>query len=120
MTQKNRLEGKRLLIVDDESDVLDTLQDVLPMCEIKTATSFQEARKLLETEAFDIAILDIMGVRGYALLGLANEKNVIAVMLTGYALDPRNIVKSYREGAASYVPKDKMAEIETFLNATDP
>lgn len=116
MTQKNRLEGKRILIVDDEPDVLETLQDMLSMCEIREASTFQDARELLETEPFDIAVLDIMGVRGYSLLGMANEKNVIAVMLTGYALDPRNIVKSYREGAASYVPKDKMGEIDTFLN----
>jgi len=116
LTQKNRLEGKRILIVDDEPDVLETLQDMLSMCEIREASTFQDARELLETEPFDIAVLDIMGVRGYSLLGMANEKNVIAVMLTGYALDPRNIVKSYREGAASYVPKDKMGEIDTFLN----
>ena len=109
------LNDKRILIVDDEPDVLETLEETLSMCETTRAASFDEARELLEKQSFDIAILDIMGVGGYSLLGLANKKNVIPVMLTGHALDPRNIVKSYRKGAASYVPKDEMAHIEMFL-----
>jgi len=30
-------------------------------------------------------------------------------------LSPENVVKSFKEGAASYVPKDEMANIATFL-----
>jgi len=37
-------------------------------------------------------------------------------MLTAHALSPENIVKSYRQGAASYVPKEQMTQIATFLN----
>lgn len=35
-------------------------------------------------------------------------------MLTAHALSPENTVKAYHEGAASYVPKDKIAEITTY------
>ena len=56
------LKGKRILIVDDEPDVLDTLEDLLSMCEVVKATSFEEAKKQLETQSFDMAVLDIMGV----------------------------------------------------------
>jgi len=31
---ENLLEGKKLLIVDDEPDVLDTLEELLPMCRV--------------------------------------------------------------------------------------
>ena len=41
----NWLAHKRLLIVDDEPDVLETLEDLLPMCELVTATSFEDAHK---------------------------------------------------------------------------
>jgi hypothetical protein len=62
-----------------------------------------------------MAILDIMGVNGYKLLELCNQKRVIGVMLTAYAMTPEDIKKSYENGAASFVPKEKMADITTYL-----
>jgi len=115
MADEGMLEGKKVLIVDDEPDVLETLEDLLPMCEVTKATSFDEGKDLLETQYFDMAILDIMGVDGYKLLEIAKEREVIAVMLTAHALSPENTVRSYKEGAASYIPKEEMANITTFL-----
>ena len=115
MAEKDLLEGKRILLVDDEPDVLDTLADLLPMCETVKASNFKAAKDYLESEHFDLAILDIMGVEGYQLLEIANQRQVTAVMLTAHALSPENIVKSYKEGAASYLPKEEMVNIATFL-----
>jgi DNA-binding response OmpR family regulator len=84
MAEKKLLDGKRVLAVDDEHDVLDTLLDLLPMCKVVTASSFEEARGLLESQQFDLAILDIMGVNGYGLLDIATRKNIPAVMLTAH------------------------------------
>jgi hypothetical protein len=39
--KENILEGKTILAVDDEQDVLDTLNDLLPMCKMTTATTFK-------------------------------------------------------------------------------
>ncbi|MGD9199865.1 MAG: response regulator, partial [Desulfobacterales bacterium] len=116
MADKDRLEGKRILLVDDEPDVLDTLVDLLPMCETVKASHFKAAKDYLESEYFDLAILDIMGVEGYHLLEIANQRDVTAVMLTAHALSPENVVKSYKEGAASYLPKEEMVNIASFLN----
>ena len=113
---KDRLEGKKILIVDDEADILETLSEILSMCYVRKTSTYEEARKLLESEHFDIAILDIMGVDGYKLLEIANQKKVIAVMLTAHALSVKDTVKSFKEGAASYVPKEQMSNISTFLN----
>jgi DNA-binding NtrC family response regulator len=115
MTEKRLLDGKRILIVDDEPDVLESLKELLPMCDVVTASTFETAKEILESQNFDIAILDIMGVKGYRLLEIANKRKVIAVMLTAHALSPENTVKSFKEGAASYVPKDEMVNIATFL-----
>ena len=112
---KELLNGKRILAVDDEPDILASLVALLDMCEVVTASDFKTAEHLLKTRAFDIAVLDIMGVDGYKLLDLAWEKNVIPVMLTAQALNPENIVKSFKSGAASFVPKDKLEIIEGFL-----
>jgi len=115
MTDKDLLDGKNILIVDDEADVLETLAELLSVCDITKAASFNEARELLETRHFDIAILDIMGVGGYKLLKIATEQKVMAVMLTANALSPEDTVKSYLEGASYYIPKEEMATINTFL-----
>lgn len=109
------LYGKRVLIVDDEPDVLETLVQLLSMCRVREASSFEEAKKLLEKEPFDIAVLDIMGVDGYKLLEISKKEDLIPVMLTAHALSPDNIVKSFKGGAASYLPKEQMANIAEFL-----
>ncbi|MFO7785387.1 MAG: response regulator [Thermodesulfobacteriota bacterium] len=110
------LEYKRILIVDDELDVLETLEDVLDMCDVVKAQSFEEAKEILETQYFDIAILDIMGVDGYQLLEIANQRGVLAVMLTAHALSPEDTVKSFKKGAALYVPKEKLNDMPQYLN----
>jgi DNA-binding NtrC family response regulator len=116
MSEYDYLEGKQILIVDDEPDVLDSLEDLLSMCEVTKASNFQDAKEYLQTQYFDIAVLDIMGVEGYDLLEIANENKITAAMLTAHALSPENLVKSYKEGAASYLPKEEMINIASFLN----
>jgi len=116
IVRKGLLDGKRILVVDDEVDVLDTLVQLLSNCKVVTASTFDDAKRLIESEHFDLAILDIMGIDGFGLLKQAKDKNVISVMLTAHALSPEYALKAYREGAASYVPKDEMANIETYLN----
>ena len=113
---KTLLDGQRILIVDDEPDVLETLKDLLYECDVVTASSFLDARDLLTTQYFDIAILDIMGVDGYKLLEIANKQKVIAVMLTAHALSPEDTTRSFKEGAASFVPKEEMTNIVIYLN----
>jgi len=112
----NLLQGKIVLIVDDERDVLETLEELLHMCEVAKASTFEQAKLALETQAFDIAVLDIMGVDGYKLLEIARNRKVIPVMLTAHALSPDHTISSYKRGAALYVPKDKIANIADYLN----
>ena len=115
MKQEELLTGKKILVVDDEPDILDTVEDLLPMCEVVKASTFEEAKRLLETQDFDIAILDIMGVDGYELLKIAKKKNIIAVMLTAHSLTVQDTKKSFELGAASFIPKDKIMDIAVFL-----
>ncbi len=115
MSDNSLLEGKKILIVDDEPDVLDALEEILDMCDVSKASTFEEAKELLEKNDFDMAILDIMGVDGYKLLHIAKRRKITAVMLTAHALSPDNLVKSIKEGADSYLPKEEMKNITTFL-----
>lgn len=113
------LEGKHILAVDDEPDILAVLEDEIkescPTCQIEKATTYEQAAELIKTKTYDIVILDIMGVRGFDLLELAVKKDLRVGMLTAHALSPEALKKSHDLGARAYLPKDKLGEILPFL-----
>jgi len=45
ITDNTLLYGKRILIVDDEPDILETLEDLLSECEVAKASNFLEAKE---------------------------------------------------------------------------
>jgi DNA-binding NtrC family response regulator len=116
MTKRNLLEGKKVLVVDDEPDILDTVAELLSLCRVTKAQDFHSAKELLEKEPFDMVILDIMGVRGYDLLEVATARNMTTVMLTANAMSPKNVEKSQKKGAAFFIPKEKISDIALYLN----
>lgn len=105
------LQDKRILVVDDEPDVLDTVVDVLETSQVVTARSFEEARDRIAAESFDLVILDIMGVNGFALLEACREKKLPAAMLTAHAINVESINLSVKLGAVSFVPKEELARL---------
>ena len=115
MATDDILKGKKILIVDDEADILEILKLFLEQCDIETASNFEEAKELLENNTYDVAILDIMGVRGFELLAVANATKTPALMLTAHGLNPDNLVKAIQDGTKSYIPKEKMNEIDVYL-----
>ncbi|HBF42078.1 MAG TPA: response regulator [Desulfobacteraceae bacterium] len=115
MDPKKILKDKKILIVDDEEDILDFLAEILDMCTIDRASTFEGAKELLENNFYHIAILDIMGVRGYELLEIAINKEIPALMLTAHALSKENLKKSFEKGASYYVPKDEISKIDVFI-----
>ena len=116
MADTSLLQDKKVLVVDDEQDILEVMKETLSMCRIVTAANFEDAKELLETQYFDLAVLDIMGVDGYGLLRICTQKKIPAVMLTAHAFNPPNLVRSIREGAAGYLPKEEISRIAEFLN----
>ena len=115
MDPQKILKGIRILIVDDEEDILETLTELLDICKVDRASTFEEAKELLETNIYHVAILDIMGVRGYELLEIANKRGIPALMLTAHALSKNNLKKSFEKGASYYVPKDEINKIDVFV-----
>jgi DNA-binding response OmpR family regulator len=115
METKTLLQGKTVLIVDDEPDILDVLTELLSVCRIDRAPTFETAKKLLETEHYDAVVLDIMGVKGFELLEIVKQKEIPALMLTAKALNKESLKKSAQEGASYYVPKEEMGKIAVFV-----
>ena len=115
MNADSPLKDKLILIVDDESDVLDILEEMLDTCKIHRATDYDTALKHLDNNTYDAVILDIMGVNGFELLKKAVSMGFPAIMLTAHALTPEALKKSIKLGAVSFLPKEKMSEIRLFL-----
>jgi CheY-like chemotaxis protein len=113
------LDGKTILAVDDEPDVLSVLEEEIlraaPTCKFEIATTYEEAAKKLESQSYDVVILDIMGVRGFDLLDLAVKKNLRVCMLTAHALTPEALKRSFEMKARAYLPKEKLGEVVPFL-----
>ncbi len=111
LSTEDIIKDQKILIVDDEPDILETIEELLDMCSLDTAPTFEAAKKLLSQNKYDLAILDIMGIQGYDLLDLAKQKGIPALMLTAHALTPENLKESIEKGADAYVPKDELANI---------
>ncbi len=115
------LNGKSILAVDDEPDVLQVLKDEIlsaaPKCVLNTATSYGEATELFVSFTFDLAVLDIMGVRGFDLLRVATMRTypVPTVMLTAHAFSPDSLRKSIELGARAYLPKESLGMVVPVL-----
>lgn len=115
MTVESPLKNKVVLVVDDEPDVLETVEEELDMCLLHKATDYDTAQQYLISYTYDIVILDIMGVNGFELLRTSVSREFPTVMLTAHALSPESLKKSIRLGAVSFLPKEKMSELKSFL-----
>ncbi len=112
------LNGKRILAVDDETDVLETLEDLLdgyPGLILDQASDYETGYHLLRSWTYDAVILDIMGVRGYDLLNAAVHLKFPTVMLTAHAFSAEGLKRSITLGAKAYIPKERMTDIPAFL-----
>ena len=116
---KSILNGKMILAVDDEPDVLTVLEEEIkeacPNCTFDKAATYKEAAERMASWTYELVILDIMGVRGFDLLELAVAHNFPVVMLTAHALNPEALKRSIKMGARAYLPKEKLGEIVPFL-----
>jgi PAS domain S-box-containing protein len=116
-----RLDGLRVLVVDDEPDTLEMLKAGLGRCgaEVATAGSAAEALAMLSESPPDLLISDIgmPDEDGYALLrkvrALATERGgrVPAIALTAYAR-AEDRMQALRAGYQMHVPKPvELAEL---------
>ena len=111
------LSGKHILAVDDEADVLETIEELLEESTVDTARDYKSASKKIKERRYDLAILDITGVDGLQLLEEAVDRGIPSVMLTAHAISPETLMESIQKGAISYLPKESLADLNELLNA---
>lgn len=120
----DRINGLRILAVDDEPDILETIVDVLDGATVDCAKSYEEAIELLTpgepgapaVDKYDLAVLDIMGVNGMGLLTHTVNQGIPTVMLTAHAMNPQTLRASIMNGALSYLPKEELANLAEHIN----
>ena len=116
MAQHSILAGKSILAVDDEVDILETIEDILDESKVDTARDYESASKKIKNQSYDLVILDIMGVNGLQLLEESVARGFPTVMLTAHAVNPEALMDSIRKGAISYLPKESLADLDDLLN----
>jgi DNA-binding response OmpR family regulator len=117
MQKESYLAGKRILAVDDEPDILESIVDILEGSIVDCAGDYGSASEKLKMNRYDLVILDIMGVNGLKLLEEAVERNFPTVMLTAHAINPETLMTAIRKGAISYLPKETLPELDELLTA---
>jgi DNA-binding response OmpR family regulator len=115
MSEKDVLKGKKVLVIDDEPDILETISEMLDDCEVHKAGDFDSGLQMLLDNHYDAVILDIMGVNGFELLKNSNARGFPTIMITAYAITPEALKKSIDMGAAAFLPKELMVEIKELL-----
>ncbi len=109
---KKKTSRARVLVVDDESDIVSTIQYRLKFCEfdVITASNGKEGLEKAANEKPDIILLDInMPVMdGHEMLERLKSrpdlKDTPVIMLTAYS-DGKDIAKAADLGIADYVTK---------------
>ena len=115
MTAESLLKNKLILVVDDEPDILDLVAEVLDMAILHKAKDYDTAMEYLLMYAYDIVVLDIMGVKGFDLLRTSVTRGFPTVMLTAHALSPEALKKAIRLGAVSFLPKEAIPNLPSHL-----
>ncbi len=110
------IRGKHILAVDDEQDILESIEDILSEAHVDSAVDYDTALRKIRDNRYDLAILDIMGVNGLKLLEETVSKNIPTVMLTAHAINPETLLTSIQKGAIAYIPKETLAELDILLN----
>jgi response regulator RpfG family c-di-GMP phosphodiesterase len=104
------IEGSKVLLVDDNVEIIDILTDFLTLngCKIYKASSGREALEVLGKAELEIVILDVKlpDVNGISLIDTIKIKNptIGIIMITGYH-DPNLIVEAMKKGASDFLIK---------------
>ncbi len=116
MTETNSfLKGKHILAVDDEPDVIETIEEILEDATVDVAQDYDSASEKIANTQYDLAILDIMGVNGIQLLEECVKKGIPAIMLTANSMNPESLIESIKKGAISYLSKEHLSVLDSMV-----
>ena len=117
---EQRLEGPKILIVDDEAVVAEICSRALENCRVTRASGGQQALALIEKTDFDLILTDInmpdMG--GLELLRKIKERQPTqpVIVMTGYACK-ETILEALKADADEFISKPfNLLQLQTIIN----
>jgi len=120
----NTINNPKILIVDDEPDILELLSKLLTLEEyrVKTASRGREAIDLFRSEPFDLVITDIRmpGMDGVEVLKEIKQldEDVEVIILTGFASVDSAVRTLRQDGAFDYLTKP-LEDIDALIYTID-
>jgi CheY-like chemotaxis protein len=101
-THDPALAGLRILVVDDDLGVCQSLRDLLTEegCQVLVATGGREALARLETDTFDLVLSDVVmpDLDGYQLFQEVRQRHpeLPVVLMTAFHFDKDHVIKRSR------------------------
>lgn len=124
------MKEKRILIVDDELDLLKMLQSIFKRdgyANILIASSGKEALKIFQKDQLDMVILDIMmpEMNGLMVLKKIRETSAIPVLMLTARGEADDKFSGFENGADDYLvkpflPKELLLRVQAILNRVYP
>jgi two-component system, OmpR family, response regulator CpxR len=104
----------RVLVVDDEPDACEIIREELQACSVECVRTYDDARARLAANAYDVVLLDIMGVRGFELLDEFGARHR-CVMLTAHALNRKDFDRAKALKAVLFLSKEEIGTLEEYV-----
>ncbi|MHC4443756.1 MAG: response regulator [Planctomycetota bacterium] len=106
------LKNKKILVVDDEEIIRQTVTDVMTKCgcEVEAARDGNEAMAMINRRSYHLVITDIRmpGRNGYEIFAAVKNVNpdCPVIFMTGFGYDPNHtIIRARKEGLAAVLYK---------------
>ena len=124
----HRLEGLRILVVDDDLGICRTMKEVLEIegCKVSTAGDGVEGLRQLDNAPFDVVLTDVVMPKmdGYELYHSIHERHpqLPVLMMTAFHYDRDHVIKRSRleglEGVIFKKPVDPKRLCEVLIETT--
>ena len=124
----SRLEGLRVLVVDDDLGICRTLKEILETqgCGVETASDGAEGLRRAESSTFDVVLTDVVmpNMDGYELYQALRERypKLPVLMMTAFTYDRDHVIKRSRmeglQGVLFKKPVDPKRLIDVLAEAT--
>jgi DNA-binding NtrC family response regulator len=114
------LNGKRILAIDDDPDLLEVLEEEIlaayPDLNVEKAFTFSQAIEKMTDVDYDAVILDIMSSYGFKLLELAQSRHLRVGLLTTYPILHERPRLPTQMAARAFLSKESLGDVVPFLD----
>ena len=109
------LEKKKILVVNKDQDVFESLEKYLNVCRLYKALDYNTAFAYLEHRLFDIIIWDTDSIQPGNLTDYLINKHVLTVLFLENRNADGEVSKCIKQGAIPFTKRNNLSKIRYFL-----